>query len=131
MSLASYLFKKIASRPLYTIIFIIIIFFFPLELIDYIIIIIINIGIAILNALLWLFVIMANGIVWAINTLLQGLETWLDTAEINIGDVPLLPTMDYFTQPWVTSETINFFGTTASLFTIILSLTGLSFPVWG
>lgn len=51
-----------------------------------------------------------------------------ESFSLDIGDAPTLGLFDYKNQGYVN---INIFGTTACLFTIILSFTGLDLPIWG
>ena len=114
-------------NPWYALFIFLIVLFFPLNLLDYLILIIVNIGVAILNAIMWIITIIANGLIWVINQILMAIEGGLDTAGIDVGDVPTLPIFEYFQQDWII---VDIFGTTTCVLTIILSLMGLSFPIW-
>ena len=118
------------SNPFGALITLLIVLFFPLNLLDYLIIVIVNAGIAILNAILWILIIIVNGIVWILNSLIGGICDALSGVFEGLECPVDMPYMEYLTQDWLTESSVNLFGETATVFGIILSLIGLEFPVW-
>ena len=136
MSFTSYLLKKIASNRLYSISFVIIILFFPFELLDYIISAIANLGVVIFNAILWLLVIVINAIIWGINMffgfIIQGL--WDLGIEVVVEDGtsgdPLIPAfgiIEFHIQDWIV---VDMFQPGQYLSAYILSLFNIDFRSW-
>ncbi len=136
MSFTSYLLKKIASNRLYSITFIIIILFFPFELLDYILSAIANLGVVIFNAVFWLLVLIVNAIIWGINMffgfIIQGLwDLGIKVVpEDGTSGNPLIPAFNiigYHIQEWIT---IDIFKPGQYLFAYVWNLFNIDFKSW-
>jgi len=107
-----------------------IILFFPLNLLDYLIYLIVNAGVIILNVVIWLLVMIVNMFIWIINEIFI-LGICGKIAEIFEGmtcpDVISYWAYDNFTLGYME---VNIFASTTCLLTILLGLVGLEFPIW-
>ncbi len=116
-------------NPWYALFTLLIVLFFPLNLVDYLIWAILSAGVAVLNAIIWIVVAILNAIIWFLNSILSAIEFGLESAPLNmdIGDIPALEKLAYFS---VGVPIVDIFSETANIFTIILGLFGISFPIW-
>jgi len=122
---------SVVSNPKRGILIFVILLFFPLNLFDYIIYILVNLIILFINVIILIPGLIVNTLIWIINFIIDKIchliEATIDPAincnyeVIGIGEIGYLK---------LSPMDVNIFGTDTCLFTIILSLIGLEFPIW-
>lgn len=117
-------------NPLFAIVTLLVILFFPLDLIDYLIWIIIAIMSVIINSILWILVGIGNVIISIINWIVNVVANAINSIPfIDIGDPG-----EFIKFPYVkilsTDIEVNLFAPGTCLLTIILGLVGVSLPIW-
>ncbi len=126
-------FSGIASalrNPVYAVIVLLIVLFFPLDLLDYLVWIIISIMAVVINAVLWILVGITNAIISIINWIKDVVVGAINAIPlINVGSPPDFDPFPYVKIAFADIE-VNMFASGTSLLTIILSLVGISFPLW-
>lgn len=133
MSIFSTVFSGITSAlrsPWMALITLLIVLFFPLELIDYLIYVIVNVGVIVLNIIIWILVMVVNIFIWGINEIfITGICGAIQGV---FSGMPCPSTISYwaYTNFTLGYVDVNIFAPTTCLFTIILGLVGISFPIW-
>jgi len=126
-------FSGIASamrNPIFALAILSIVLIFPLDLIDYLIWVIIAIFSVVINAILWIPVGIANAIISLLNWLIDVAVTAINALPIiNIGTRGAFDLFPYIKIDFADIE-VNLFAPGTSLLTIILSLVGISLPIW-
>jgi len=124
------------EKPHILAIFILAILFFPLNALDYIFTILMNVVILIVNLLLFIIIIPVNIILTIISNsitfLIQIIATpinWL-LAVINTQWNPPTFPVGAITPPFLSWVTIDMFGTNDTLIGVILDGLGLNFPIF-
>lgn len=131
----SKVFSGVASalrNPIFALVILSIVLIFPLDLIDYLIWIIIAIMAVIVNAILWIFVGIANAIISLINWLVNVVVSAINGLPGGIIDIGTPGAFDSFPYTKILFDDIkvDLFAPGTSLLTIILSLVGISVPIW-
>lgn len=130
------LLRLLIEKPHLLLIFILAILFFPLNALDYILSITVNIFILLINILLFVIIIPVNIILTIISNsitfLIQIIATpinWL-LALVNMSWAPPTFPVAGITPPFLSWVSINWFGANDTVIGIIISNLGLSFPLF-
>lgn len=122
------LMKLLIEKPYLAVIFIILILFFPLNVLDFLLYIFVNLFIVIANVLLWIIIILPNILFSAINIILFKI---LDDAlwEIIPGDQPTItiPLIEFYVLDYID---IDYFEWDDTLIGVLMDSLSLSFPIW-
>lgn len=139
-SLANFLLNLIRTliqNPFYAVILLLMILFFPLNMLDFILFLVINFFIVIINVIFWIIIIPVNLLIgildllilyilsalfWPINLILELLG-----ADPITPIIDPLPNISYFTIPYLA---IDFFGDYDTIFGLLIINLGLSFPLF-
>ncbi len=129
--------KTLIENPLYLVLLLIILLFFPLNIIDLVLFILVNIFIVIINVLFWIIIIPVNILIAVLEIVINAIITIIFLPFNLILDLlgadPItpptsnLPNISYSTIPYIT---INFFNDSDTIIGFIVSALGLSFPIW-
>lgn len=131
------LMKLIIQNPLYAVIFLIMILFLPLNLLDLILFVFINFFIALFNLIIWIIIIPINLLIWFLD-FVKNLIITLIYLPINLiigilGGTAVtppgttLPTIPYISLSYIN---IDFFGDQDTIIGKLIDSLGWSFPLW-
>lgn len=106
--------RTFIEKPIYSIGLVLVLFFMPLDIIDFILFIFVNIFVVIFNAILYLLIIIGNGIIALINWLLDFIVSAIG---LGLSSPPDFSPLEYRSQSYIE---IDIFDSGVNLFSIIL-----------
>ena len=130
------LIKLIIEKPHLLLIFILVILFFPLNVLDYIFTITVNLFVLIVNVLLFIIIIPTNIVLNILSTMVTFIIAVIATpfnwllGVIGQSWTPPVFNVAGIQPPFVNWVSIDIFGTNDTLIGIILNGLGLSFPIF-
>ncbi len=131
------LFRMAKENPILLFIFILVMLFFPLNILDFIMFVLINVIIALVNVLLWILIIPINAIIsvieliadFIVGSIYFPINLILDTLGLNTLSVPgiNIPGIPFIKFDYIP---VDIFAEGDYIFKFFIEGLGLSFPLW-
>jgi len=116
--------------PVYALAVLVIVLFFPLDLVDYLIWVLIAGGSVIINTIIWVLVGIVNAMISIINWIIEKACNTINAIDfLDIGEPDPFPNFPYIRIKFE-DIVVDVFSSGTCLFTIILALVGISLPIW-